>query len=146
MMFWSIRLLPFASFCLFKDPLRLSRLAVTRPRDTCTSISLATETNYGSEESSRSTTLLETAKKFDGSLARDNSLGEYSESMWSNRCVCNFDLDLSSFQRKTLLFFLIVVSPLKFSEYFDIKQSRNCINPGCRWSFHRRPTILLEQD
>ena len=61
------------------------------------------EANGGNAESFQPTTLLEKAKEIDSSLARDNALGEFSESMWSNRCVLCFDLTIRRFNEKNVL-------------------------------------------
>lgn len=79
MLLWSTGLLPFATLCFLKDPSTLSRPA---SRGSCT---LAAESNPNTEESLRPISLLEKAKEIDCSLAGDNPLDEYSESMWSNR-------------------------------------------------------------
>lgn len=98
--FWSISLLPITALCSFIGPSPSSRLQATKSSGTHTLISLTAESNHESTEFFETANLLEKAKAIDGSLARGDVLGDYSESTWSNRCVCG--LVILSLKRKWL--------------------------------------------
>lgn len=57
--------------------------------------SSATELNQDDDQSLSTATLFEIAKEFDSNLANGEKVGEYSERMWSNRCVTLKNLFLS---------------------------------------------------
>ena len=83
------------------NPSPSNSFQATTSRGTHTSISLASESNHDSSKKFQTATLLENAKAIDSSLARGNAVGDFCESTWSNRYVCDGGLMILPLESNT---------------------------------------------
>ena len=102
MVLWSTSLLHIASLCFFINTSPSNSFQATTSRGTHTSISLATESNHDSTKKIQTAALLENAKEIDSSLASGNAVGDFCESTWSNRYVCDGGLMILPLESNTI--------------------------------------------